>query len=321
VNNEYELSKLRYFPVTIFSIVMGLSGITIAFYRAFHLRWLPAWPYLSLLFFVTFLFFFFLFLYGLKMVRYPDEVKKEYHHRVKINFFSAISISFLLISIAWFGYMPFVSLTLWYAGVIGHTFLTFKTMTFWIRGDFELNNVNPAWFIPVVGNLIVPVIGADLVPAGLNVYFLFTGIFFWIILFAIVLYRLIFHHQLAARFIPTMFILMAPPAVIFISYYRIFMNIDVFSLAMAVFSLFFAVLLLFLVKDFFSIEFYISWWAYTFPLSAVSISFMIAYQVTGNLFFMYVSIVTLVITAIVIGIVLYNTLKHALHGKICVMED
>ncbi|MBN2755343.1 MAG: SLAC1 anion channel family protein [Candidatus Goldbacteria bacterium] len=315
------VSKLQYFPVTVFSIIMGISGLAIAFYRAYHLGWFPFWPYFLVVLFDGILFILFLFVYGLKMIKYPEEVKAEYGHKIKINFFSAVSISFLLVSVAFYGYLPMVSMVLWYAGVAMHVLLTFHTVAFWIRGTFEVHNVNPSWFIPIVGNLIIPVVGVDLAPVWVNVYFFITGIFFWVILFSIVLYRLVFHHQLAAKFVPTMFILIAPPAVIFISYFRMFMNVDFFSLSMLMLSFFFLGLLLFLVKDFFKIDFFLSWWAYTFPISAFAIALMIAFQSTNMGIFKYSAVLVLLGTILLIGVVLFYTAKNVIKGKICVVED
>ena len=42
-----------------------------------------------------------------------------------------------------------------------------------------------------------------------------------IILFSIILNRIIFHNPFAAKFMPTMFILIAPPAIGFISYIKL----------------------------------------------------------------------------------------------------
>ena len=92
--------KLQYFPITAFAIIMGLSGLTIVFGKFYHMQWLPKVLYDSLLFCTTGLFLFFLFTYGRKALKHFDEVQKDFRHRIRINFFSAISISFLLLSIA-----------------------------------------------------------------------------------------------------------------------------------------------------------------------------------------------------------------------------
>ena len=33
--------KIKYFPITVYSIVMGLAGLTIVFRKFYHLQWLP----------------------------------------------------------------------------------------------------------------------------------------------------------------------------------------------------------------------------------------------------------------------------------------
>jgi tellurite resistance protein len=115
--------RLQYFPVTLFSVIMGLSGLTIVFSKLYHMQWMPDYFYNTLLFFTSGLFMFFLVTYGLKAVKYFDEVKSDFNHRIRINFFSAISISFLLLSIAFIAYWPFLSMFLWWVGVILHTLL------------------------------------------------------------------------------------------------------------------------------------------------------------------------------------------------------
>ncbi|MFX4155809.1 C4-dicarboxylate ABC transporter, partial [Aliarcobacter butzleri] len=76
---------------------------------------------------------------------------------------------------------------------------------------------NPAWFIPIVGNLIVPLAGVGIVDNTILYFYFSIGIFFWINLFAIILNRIIFHNQFAPKLKPTHFILIAPPAIGFIS--------------------------------------------------------------------------------------------------------
>lgn len=48
----------------------------------------------------------------------------------------------------------------------------------------------PAWFIPVVGNIIVPLAGVRFAPAEVSWFFFSIGLVFWIVLLAIVMYRL-----------------------------------------------------------------------------------------------------------------------------------
>ena len=85
---------------------------------------------------------------------------------------------------------------------------------------------NPAWFIPIVGNLIVPIAGVGIWDNTILIFYFSIGIFFWIILFAIILNRVIFHNPFAPKFMPTLFILIAPPSIGFLSYMKLTTNLD-----------------------------------------------------------------------------------------------
>ncbi|MFZ1281606.1 MAG: SLAC1 anion channel family protein [Ignavibacteriaceae bacterium] len=313
--------KLKNFPITVFAIVMGLAGFTIALNKFYHLDWLPKIFYEIMLFVVLTLFLLFLVVYLIKLVYYPEEVSNDFKHRIRINFFSTISISLLLLSVAFYTYYPMLAIILWWMGLILHTYFTFKTITFWIQHNFEMKHFNPAWFIPVVGNIIIPVVGVDLLPTTISFFYFSVGFIFWIILFTIFIYRAVFHDQLAQKFIPTFFILLAPPAVGFISYMRIAASWDAFSVFLLLVSYAIAVLLLFLYKSFTQLKFFLSWWAFTFPLTALTIASVVAFQVTTQVFYQYLSWLFLVVSIIAISIVSYQTFRHALKGEICVQEE
>jgi len=314
-------SRIKNFPITFFSVVMGLAGLTIALYKAYYLQWLSKYPYVASLILMSAVFVYVIVIYGIKLIYYFEEIKKEFTHRVKINFFSAIPISFLLVSIALYSIYPMLAIPLWCIGVIWQVIMTIITFEFWIKHNFEIHNINPAWFIPIVGNTLVPILGADLVSPFVNGIFLAVGLFFWIVLFTIILYRLIFHPQLAERFIPTMFIFIAPPAVAFISYMKTYNSFDFISLILLMLTYFFVVLVFFIGKSYLKIKFYISWWAYAFPLSAAAIASMVAYQTLDTAFFKSASIFILGVDLLVVFIVGIFTIMNIFNKKICVEED
>ena len=313
--------KLQYFPITSYAIVMGLSGLTILLGKFYHLQWLPKYFYDSFLFFSFSLFLFITFMYGLKAIKHFDEVQADFRHRIRINFFSAISISFLLLSIAFMTYWPFLSMILWWVGFLLHSLFMFHTISFWIQHNFEINNMNPAWFIPVVGNVLIPVAGVEYMPVAFNFFYFSVGFFFWVILFTIFLNRAIFHHQLPQKFMPTLFILIAPPAVGFIAYMRIAQSWDTFAAFLLFIGYFFVVLIFFLRKSFFNIRFFLSWWAFTFPLTAISIASVVAYQITDFKIFKFFAFILFGIALIVIGFVSWETILRIHKGEICVNED
>ncbi len=304
-----------------FAVVMGLSGLAIAFGKFYHMQWLPKILYDVTLFVVLGLFVLIGSLYLLKTVYHVEEVKADFRHRIRVNIFSTISISLLLLSIAFYTYFPILAIVLWWLGTIAHTWLTYKTITYWIEHSFEIHHFNPTWFIPVVGNILIPVVGVDLVPPLVSVFFFAAGMFFWLVLFTIFLYRAVFHGQLPEKFVPTFFILLAPPAVGFISYIRIAMSWDLFAVALYVFALFVVGILLFLVKNFLRLRFFLSWWVFTFPLAAMTIASVTAFQVSHETIFKYLAWLFLAATVTMDGIVGWSTITAIRHGEICIKEE
>lgn len=273
------IQKLKYFPVTAFSVVMGIAGFTIVLLKFYYLQWLPSIYSAIFLWLTVFLFLLISVIYGLKYIYFPNKVKTDFLHRIRINFFSTISISILLLSIIFQSYYPLLSIPLWWIGTILHTIFLFKTITFWIQHSFEIQHFNPLWFIPVVGNVIIPIAGVEFVSPLINYFYFSAGFFFWFVLFTIFLYRAIFHPQLPEKFEPTFFILMAPPAIGFISYMRINLSWDFYSIFLLTINYFFIAMLVAIIKSFSQLKFNMSGWAFTFPLAATTLSSTVAFQV------------------------------------------
>lgn len=319
-NQSINESRLKFFPIMMYAIVMGLSGLTITYQKATLWLNFPAIIGNSLMYITTLTFIVVSFLYMLKFFNYKSAVKKEFSHPVRVNFFAAVSISMLMLSIIFKEEYPTISAMFWYPGTALHFYLTMHTISFWIKDNQELAHSNPAWFIPIVGNLLVPVGGIGLVPTGVLMYFFSVGIFFWIVLFALILNRIIFHHQLAVKFMPTMFILIAPPAVGFIAYFKLYGVVDTFSIILFNLGVFFTLLVTFMYKNFIKIKFFISWWAFVFPVAAMAISTMLMYNQTNEPLLLTASYIMIAVTTIIISIVLYQTIKHMRKKEVCIQE-
>ena len=72
--------------------------------------------------------------------------------------------------------------------------------------------------------------------------------------------------------------------------------------------------------DFVKIKFFISWWAFVFPLAAMAISSMLMYHQTQDVTLLALSYTMVFITTVVIAIVIYQTLLHMQKGEICIQE-
>lgn len=314
--------SLEFFPVQLFAVIMGISGLAIVFAKAYHILGIPYGIYATLLLADTVLFLGIFVTYMVKWLAYPQAIIDELNHPIKSSFMAAISISFLLVSIAYYDFAPTVSILFWYIGTPLQLFFTLLVMRFWIHNELKVVHSNPAWFIPIVGNVLVPVVGVEAAPIWVSLFFFSLGIFFWIILFTMMLYRIVFHHPLAKKLIPTFFIFIAPPAVGFISYFRITDgSIDLFSMMLYSIALFTMILLAFMVRMFDTKEFFISWWAYTFPLAAMTIATLLLHMAIESSMTYLGAITLLLLTGLVVGFVTYKTFQACRAEKICISEE
>lgn len=313
--------RLAHLPVSIFSTVMGLTGLAIAWQRAHLALGAPAFVWQGIAGLTTALFLGLLAFYGFKVLRFPSAVAGEWKHPVRVNFFPTISICMLLLGILWLEAVPAVSLGLWVVGTTIHLAFTFAILSSWMHHThYDIKHANPAWFIPVVGNLFVPICGVRFAPPELSWFFFSIGMIFWIVLMTIVFYRIFFHEPIPARLLPTLFILLAPPAVGFIAYGSLVPQLDGFGRLLYYAALFLTLLLGSNVLRFIRGGFFISTWAYTFPLAAMTIASFSMAKRSGLDIFHWVAAALLIIVSLVVVVVITKTLSAVGRHAICVPE-
>ena len=313
-------SSLAHLPVTLFSIVMGLAGLAIAWKSVFPasalaqgLAWLIGLlASLVLVFLVA--------AYALKIRRHPAEVAAELRHPVRLNFFPAISIGLLLLSIFWVGH-PVLADLLWGGGALLHLGLTLYVMNSWIHhSHYAITHANPAWFIPVVGNIIVPLAGVPLGHIEVSWFFFSIGLLFWLVLLTIVIYRLFFHEALPPRLTPTLFILLAPPSVGFLAYAGLHGSLDQGARILYYAALFLALLLASNGLRFWRIPFFLSSWAYSFPLAALATATMKMAVLSGQPALEWLAEALLLLLSVIVAWLVVRTVQAFAQGRVCVPE-
>lgn len=314
-------SRLAHYPVPLFATVMGTSGLAIAWKKAGHVLGLPTEIGLALQWWALALFVMIALGYLAKLTAHWEAVKKEFAHPVRLNFFPAISICLLLLAVAFADTLPGLAQGLWMVGAALHLCFTVVVMSSWIHHTrYDIKHANPSWFIPVVGNVIVPVAGVAFAPVGVSWFFFSIGLVFWVVLLTIVMYRLFFHEPLPERLTPTLFILIAPPAVAFIAWLKLNGGtIDAFAQILYNVALFLTLLLAANAMRFFRLRFFLSTWAYSFPLAAITIATLIMAEHGGS-FFVALSWLLLSVLTTVLLLLTLRTLKAMLRGEICVPE-
>ena len=311
-------SRLSEFPVSFFSTVMGLSGLTIVVHRvsiqlgggeiiATGLFWLSLTVFLLLAGF-----------YLTKIGRHFEAVAAEWHHPVRISFFPTITIGLILLGTAAQPIDPLLARLLWGLGAAGHLLLTLAVMASWLsRTHYEIAHFNPAWFIPVVGNILVPIAGIHFAPADLSWFFFAIGLLFWIVLMTIGFYRLIFHPPLPGKLVPTLFILLAPPSAGFLAWVAITGGLDSLARLLYFGAVFLFLLLLTQIRTFARQHFALSWWAYSFPLAAFAAATLTMGDLTGSVAYHLAGLVLAGALALLITALAVRTLLAVARGEIC----
>ncbi len=291
-------------PLPLFASVMGTCGLGLVWHVVEH-RWqLPPLVSVSLTAIAAALLIVLLASYGFKTLRYRDRVLKELRNPVRINFLPAISINLILLGILSRPWLEVASNVLWMFGATLQLVLTITIVTIWLNSERPPNSLNPAWFIPAVGNILVPVAS---VPAGylLTGWFFFSvGLFYWIILGTIVFYRLVIGDALEKPMRPTLAILMAPPAVAFLAWLQLGSGLGGVGMVLYFIALLNFLLLIPQVPGFLKLPFFPSWWAYTFPLAAFTVAtfrFAEASGAVGDLALIGLATLATVVITIVAG--------------------
>jgi tellurite resistance protein len=314
-------NRLDFLPVSFFSIVMGMTGLSIALQQGQQLVPQLGNSGLVIALSGSLIFLVLCVLYLAKLIRSPAAVKAELSHPVKMSFGAAFSVSMVLLSIALYAHYPLVSLWLLIIGAVLHLAFTLYVLNSWIyQTHFEIHHISPAWFIPVVGNILVPVAAVSHGVQEMSWFYFSIGVLFWLVLFTIIIYRMIFHNPLADKLLPTLFILIAPPAVGFIAYVKLIGDIDSFARILYYAALFLTLLLFMQLPRFVRLPFFLSWWAYSFPLAAITIATVVMYRHTNIMFFKGLGLLLMLLLCLVIAGLVVRTAIAIYRRQICVEE-
>lgn len=316
--------RLASFPVTFFAVVMGVAGLSLAWTRAAAVLDVPSVVGTALYWTALVVFSAVLVTYASKLVRYPRAVADELAHPVRISFVPTITIGMLLVATAGQHAAPQLSEAMWWVGSSGQLVLTIYVLSAWInRPTMTLGHVTPAWFIPVVGLVVVPLAGVEYADREVSWFFFSVGIIFWLPMLAVVLGRLFVHDQpVPPKLLPTLAVLIAPPAVASVAYTRLLPDSADGPIPRMLYyvALFFALVFVAQVNRLRKLPFFLSWWAYSFPLASLSVATNVMAAQVGGWFLVAAAWVTLVTVTALIGVLVARTAASMVRGEICVPE-
>jgi tellurite resistance protein len=303
-------ARLPHVPVTLFTVVMGLSGFTLALRAgetslglthllsgAAHGLTMVVLAAVSLA-------------YLAKGIRHPAEVVAEWRHPVKLAFFPAISISLVLVSIIMLAPAPGIARALWLMAIPVQLILTLAVVSGWISARaFQHGHLSPAWFIPAVGNVIVAIAGVPLGYIEISWFFVSVGLIFWVVLLTLVMNRLIFHDPLPERLQPSLVILIAPPAVGYLAWVELAGGVDAFARVLLNGAYFFVLIVALQLPRLLRLPFSLAFWALSFPLAAVTSASFAHAEAAGSAGHRVIGVVLLGVLCVIIAGLVWRTLR------------
>lgn len=264
--------RFDYLPVGMFALVMGLSGLSLAWKRAEALIGAPSWAAEGLAMIAVAALALLSIAYAAKMILAFDAVAAEFRHPVTGNLFGTVVISLLLLPILSAPYAPSASRMLWMIAAATMFGFAWLTINRWMAGRQRGTHATPAWIVPVVGILDIPLAAPSLLPAPdpqFLIACLAIGFFFAVPLFTIIFARLVFGHALPPAMQPAVLIMVAPPSIGFSSYVSVTGHVDGFATGLYGLTLFQLLVLLGRLRYLpLCCPFRVAWWTVSFPLAA-----------------------------------------------------
>jgi len=316
-----QLNRLENFSISFFAIALGLAGFTLLLQKSemilkFNLHLSTLFLNITLIIFILISL-----IYLFKFLIKTNSIIEEFTHPVKMSFFPLIAKVLIVLSIIFIERSVITSKYLWLLGAILQLIFTFVIVSAWMRHPkFNIIHITPAWFIPVVGSILLPIVGVKHFNPLFSWFFFSIGLVFWLVLFILFMNRVIFHNPVEEKLLPTFFILFAPPAIGFISYIKLVGELDAFAKILYFLSLFLFLLILFQFKMFLKIKFYLSWWAYSFPLAAMGTATLLMYHLTKLSFFSYLAYFILGFLTIMMILLTIKTLLGIFKKELCVKD-
>lgn len=312
--------QLNYLPVGLFGSVMGLVGLSVAWREATRLFGAPEMLADGLGVIAVLAFVALVLGYGWKCITAWQAVKTEFQHPITGSLFGTVLISLLLLPILLVRVSPNLALGMWWVGAISMILFAWLIVSRWMSDRQQIAHATPAWIIPVVGLLDLPLaMPAIGLPAGsgIGLFALAVGLFFAVPLFTLIFSRLLFEEPMPGGMRPSLMILIAPFAVGYSTYTTVSGNHDVFAQALYLLTLFELAVLLGQMRHLARCcPFRVSWWAVSFPLAASAICALRFAAVSPNSFTNSVAAMLIGLASLAILGIFARTLRGLLSGEL-----
>ncbi len=323
-------------PVGIFVIPLATSGMGLMWLGLATVYLVGDLLYVGFVFsgLALVLYFGCLIAYGIKAFRHFAAVRDEWNHPFKMNLFGVISLTLLNFT----AIAAFIDVTLttvlFYIATPLQLLITFLAAARWLSVARGLNDINPSYFIPIVGLAAIPVASVPVGNMGLGFLILGASIIYWLLMFALQFLRIFFVGSLPRSALPMLFLSVAPPCLLTTAYITLIQPLggippatpDLFAQLLFGIALFNTCLFTMIRLVTPRVPFMLSHWGYVFPLTAFAIacqryaSIMRAVSGTANGLTILLVIISLSIASIMWAWAAFSTVYYAFGRRLIARE-
>lgn len=267
---------LAHLPLPLFAAPLGTGGLGLAWREAARTLDAPALVGEALLLAAALAWLGLMALHLLRAHRHPGLLVADLRHPVRSAFAGAVTIGLMILAGGLAPYLPAPAARLWLLAAAVHCGIAVWTVRGLLLAPREPAALTPPLLLPLVGNILAPVVGAPLGFVALGWMLFGIGLLLWLALQPLLLHRLIIGPALPPRLRPTVVILLAPPAVGSLALAALTGGFGPGPLALLGFAGFLALVLATLAPGLARLPFGIAWWAYTFPTAALAAALLAA---------------------------------------------
>ena len=338
---ECKCQIVKNFAPSWFASVMGTGILSMT--SLFYSRYVPFLKSVShiLFYFNIVLFFVLLIPWILRWIFFKKEALEDLEHPILSNFYATIAIAMLVLAADFIviGKNMATGEVFWFIGALLTVFFGIFTPYLMFKGEHvKLDHINPSWFIPPVGLIVIPIAGSLIIPQTsglarelvifLNYFGWGAGFLIYLALLAIAMYRFILHHPLPNTLAPTIWINLGPIGAGTVALVKLIQNSSfvtvkepffVFGFLFWGFGIWWVIMAIAMTTHYIKrlkLPYAMSWWAFTFPLGA----YVAATHTISSLFHIqlidYIGFALYWLLAILWLVTLVKTAIYAYHGTL-----
>ncbi|GAU23093.1 hypothetical protein TSUD_183940 [Trifolium subterraneum] len=264
--------------------------------------------------------------YILKCVYYFEAVRREYFHPVRINFFFApwVVCMFLAISVP-SRIHPQQTLhpAIWCTFIVPYFLLELKIYGQWLSGGKRrLSKVaNPSNHLSVSGNFVGAILASKVGWKEPAKFFWAVGFAHYLVVFVTLYQRLPTSEALPKELHPVYSMFIAAPSAACIAWQSIYGEFDGISRNCYFIALFLYILLVVRIKFFTGFRFSVAWWAYTFPMTTVSVATIKYAEAVPAFISRGLALGLAFMSSTMVSVLFVSTLLHAFYWRTLFPND